>query len=617
MSIRSSPQRQPHPLSPDPQSPEPDTERAGFRPGLGPMVKKKNAANQIRKAATAVNAFKARTPRAADALSIETSPSKDTDGRPAALRNASFDTNRPEILQSRGSETLSNMRRGDSNSRLDAGKNLDGAYDIVETPVDDPSVPQAKRRTRQQEKYLAQINVDPLMLNGADIDFQSCLSTYGWGDDLVEVEQLEHMQQDLQREIGRVEASSWLDHLEQKDDRVATVDKLLDRVIAECDELDGLLTIYSVELGTLNDDIAYIEAQSQGLQVQTANQKILQSELQSLVGTISIDSRQLQPLERGSFDTDFEEMEVTLAKLYTAITTLDPTTRAPSQTITRPEDSIDRTELATMNALREKCNTYREESSRFAQRLVGRLETRFETTLRRAIPALLTHDDPTWQLHTTSCNAARSELWKYSPMLLFTKEMASTSWHQLLNAYGDIGGPLYHDVFRSALKSHRKLMHVSTGEEAELLFTSVEKDVPEGAIAATRKLTMKRTQALARSFRSTSAEKATDSQRNDGRKMPYEVFNDMLSSWAPVFVLEQNFVVKLFHATSLESLDFVEVAKLQPPDARGEPIDLRMPMPLDPDRAVADQMTQLMQKMFEFWPAELKSLIDQATSEPL
>jgi hypothetical protein len=57
-------------------------------------------------------------------------------------------------------------------------------------------------------------------------------------------------------------------------------------------------SIHTDTIQSLNDDIAFIEAQSQGLQVQTANQRLLQHELQQLVDTISITSDQLESLRR-------------------------------------------------------------------------------------------------------------------------------------------------------------------------------------------------------------------------------------------------------------------------------------------------------------------------------
>jgi len=66
-----------------------------------------------------------------------------------------------------------------------------------------------------------------------------------------------------------------------------TTDEPLDLTIkkmnAVMDEMETLLTLYTVELNSVSADVAYIEAQSQGLQVQAANQKLLQSELDKLM----------------------------------------------------------------------------------------------------------------------------------------------------------------------------------------------------------------------------------------------------------------------------------------------------------------------------------------------
>ena len=76
----------------------------------------------------------------------------------------------------------------------------------------------------------------------------------------------------------------------------------------------------------MNDDIAFIEAQSQGLQVQTANQRLLQHELQQLVETISITVDQLEVLRRAPIGkiNGLVEIENALVLLYKALITIDP-----------------------------------------------------------------------------------------------------------------------------------------------------------------------------------------------------------------------------------------------------------------------------------------------------
>jgi hypothetical protein len=68
-----------------------------------------------------------------------------------------------------------------------------------------------------------------------------------------------------------VEAGSWLNHLEQKDDRVEAVEKMLDRAIAECDELEGLLTLYNVELSVRNPPILLLFDESEGHMSRSGN----------------------------------------------------------------------------------------------------------------------------------------------------------------------------------------------------------------------------------------------------------------------------------------------------------------------------------------------------------
>ena len=105
-----------------------------------------------------------------------------------------------------------------------------------------------RRRSNQQMKNISRLGIDPNILDERGLEFEVLLSEFGWGSSDLSAKNIESLESDIRREIARVEAGSWLNHLEQKDDRVEAVEKLLDRAIAECDELEGLLTLYNVEL---------------------------------------------------------------------------------------------------------------------------------------------------------------------------------------------------------------------------------------------------------------------------------------------------------------------------------------------------------------------------------
>jgi hypothetical protein len=653
------------PEEPTAQAPEPSevpSEGEGHRPGLGPMVKKKTGprlADALRKAAAAQGAFKPRAGGAAErmrALTETVSKAQGPDGIngvvPAPLRKQSSDVERtaspispiksgfplsaseavpekgtrsfeseplPKVADETGSihQPVDGVNMEESIKRLEAERALP---EVPQAPVIIPEPRRPKRRSAQQENHLRSLNIDPRLLDGRGIQFESILSDFGWGSGLLKGRQLEDLEADLKRELGRVEAGSWLGHLEQKDDRVDVVDQMLDRAIAECDELDGLLTIYSAELSTLNEDIAFIEAQSQGLQVQTANQKILHTELQKLVDTISISPRQLEPLRYGDFGDPESLMSVesSLLLLYKAMATIDPSVRS-TNALSRsgPAADLDASDVGTMSALQEKRNIYMRESAEFCQRLMRHLDTSFASTLGAAKSALLQNPggvgNATMKLNGPGFNLARANLCQFSPLLLFAKETNMTAWQNLLRMYYSKARPLYTDVFRDNTNTWRKGARTASGEASELLFTSVEKETSEGLSSTARKLTVKRSQTLARTFRSGSVDHkpTTIDRAQAGRMAPFEVFNGVLEEQVPLISMEQNFVVDLFHATSLENIDFADAVMANVPEARmGTDVTGRRLM--EPDRAMARRVSDAMEETFGFWKDELRTLMEWA-----
>jgi hypothetical protein len=651
------------------QAPAPETRDVlgndeEHRPGLGPMIKPKTGpklADALRKAAAAQGAFKPRAGGAAErmrAMAEAATKGQGPDGIngvvPAPLRKQSVDIDRSELpvspmkpeipasvaeavrepeAQSAEHEFLPKVANetGQARTPID-GAALEGYFPQPETeqqpeqpqaPVPAPEPRRPKRRSAQQENHLRSLNIDPRLLDGRGIQFESILSDFGWGSGLLKGRQLEDLEADLKRELGRVEAGSWLGHLEQKDDRVDVVDQMLDRAIAECDELDGLLTIYSAELSTLNEDIAFIEAQSQGLQVQTANQKILHTELQKLVDTISISPRQLEPLRHGDFSNPEALMSVesSLLLLYKAMATIDPSVRS-TNALSRsgPAAGLDASDIGTMNALQEKRNAYMRESAEFCQRLMRYLDNTFASALVAAKPSLMQHPggigNATMKLNGSGFNLARANLWQFSPLLLFTKETNMPAWQSTLRTYHSKARPLYTDVFRDNTNNWKKGARTAGSEATELLFTSVEKETPEGLTSTARKLTVKRSQTLAKSFRSagTGGDKPTAVDRaQPGRMAPFEVFNGVLEEQVPLIAMEQNFIVDLFHATSLENIDFADAVAANVPEARmGSDLTTRRLM--EPDRAMARRVSDTMEETFGFWKDELRALMEWANA---
>ena len=247
------------------------------RPGLGPMIKKKSnkdIANTLRKAATAYNAFKPRTGGAAEKVRDETVKSPNQpDGINGVFPAPSL---RRGISQDNYESPTSERTPIDQSLPQDQAKSVP-EFKIIAPPTlpKDPSLPttptaqqssslpdkltntptsnQDERRRKPKSdhsaRYAKALGVIPSLLEGRTFDIESILSDFGWGDEERQRKSYDELQLDIRRELAHVETGSWLGTFEHNEERVAAVGKMLDRAIAECEELDGLLTLYNVELG--------------------------------------------------------------------------------------------------------------------------------------------------------------------------------------------------------------------------------------------------------------------------------------------------------------------------------------------------------------------------------
>lgn len=667
------------PNAPEPESAQltatPTEEKendVAHRPGLGPMVKKPivaggDAASRFRKAAAAAGAFKPRAGGAAAKLfNKETKTSDEPDGvsavfvpqrpTPKATPQAT-----PQLeVENRLEETPKSVPDRSSKERpristevvpsvtvssplsptasVTAITEQDAQQPALPIPEKaasrrsevEPEVRRKKRRSNQQIINISKLGIDPSIIDERGLEFEGVLSELGWGSSELSAKNIESLETDIKREIARVEAGSWLNHLEQKDDRVEAVERMLDRAIAECDELEGLLTLYNVELGSLNDDIAFIEAQSQGLQVQTANQRLLQHELQQLVETISITSDQLEPLRRAPIGkiNGLRDIEASLVLLYKALITIDPSFVAGGRSAADGLDPINsrsgfgNSDLATMQALQEKRDRYLSEGSSFLDRLKKHMDITFGAAFLSTKDALKNIDQgsmPSLKKNIEAHDVGRNELWMLSPIMLFAKEIDRTSWDTLLRMYQIQAAQLYQQEVRDNILAWRRFARKPSGEEQELLFTAQEKETETSTLGTARKLTVKRSQTLARGLRSASGEKEDKAKKpaQDGKLYAFDVFARVLEDTGPVLLTEQNFVTEFFHATSTDSVDFPEAVQAAPPEARRGP-NLWIRKQFEADRAMAKHVTGVMEEIFSFWPTEIQSLVDWAVqADPL
>ncbi|KAJ3511509.1 hypothetical protein NM208_g15423 [Fusarium decemcellulare] len=491
--------------------------------------------------------------------------------------------------------------------------------------VKKPKEPEKKEPRRSvaagnDMKYLQTLGINPSILDERSEEFSQWLDYFGWiPGEQMRTRNVEEMKTDLERELNKAQAGGWLARFREEDERVDAIKIGLDVAMAECEELDNLLTLYSVELSTLSEDIAYIEAQGQGLQVQTANQKLLKKELESLLETCAITSNELEVLRLAPLDNirGLEDVENSLVTLYKAMIKIDPTRSGGDlgkmdMTVESDHAHGLNPDFKQMRIVQEKKQVYDQESASFMRRFVDFMSRQFDeafTETKLAMEGALSK-----KVDSTHHDLGRDVLWKYSPLMLYARDMDMDQWNRLIQIYQDKSQPVYRVEFQAVVAVWRKNARKLTGEEAELLFTTPVEKHQEGGVANTaRKLTVKRSQTLARALRSPREEGSnkskTDKKAGDGRDLPYEVFAGVLDDLLPLMQMEQNFIVDFFHATTLEQVDFPDSVAARPPrDRRGG--DLRRNRLMEPDRELARRILRSMEVVFAFLESELLRLME-------
>lgn len=242
------------------------------RPGLGPMIKKKSradVASAFRKAATAAsvaNSFKPRAGGAAEKLREQQTKSPEgPDGitgvvpAPAKVRSVSNDSSRRKPSDHMVSEeAIPPIADGPLPEVKITGAPTDKA-DAEQTPpksIPKQASPQKKPRdtkrpkpTEETQKQLSSLGIESSILDDRGATFATLLDDFGWMGDGIHAKSIDQMNDEVDRELNQAQIGGWLSRFEEEDDRIDAIRRGLDISIAECEELDGLLTLYGVELG--------------------------------------------------------------------------------------------------------------------------------------------------------------------------------------------------------------------------------------------------------------------------------------------------------------------------------------------------------------------------------
>ncbi|TDZ33975.1 Exocyst complex component 1 [Colletotrichum spinosum] len=622
------------PPGPEPEIPAPPLEpEEEQRPGLGPMIRSKKSkgdlAGVLWKAASAASAFKPRVGGAGERLRLAATKSTE----PAEGVTTVFQPPpRPTLSdgpQQVSPEPTPTPVPAAAPTPAEPAKRTSGVPEVkvtvpnssrptsLQPSVKEPKKPEepaAKEDGRKSiivgndAKYLASLGVDPTVLDNRSTEFTKWLDYFGWvPGEKMRSRNTEEMKTDLERELNKAQAGGWVARFQEEDDRVEAIKRGIDLAVAD------------VELSTLSDDIAYIEAQGQGLQVQTANQKLLKKELESLLETTTITSADLNALRAAPLEDvgGLEEIETSLVSLYKAMSKIDPSllggeARKSEDLGTEVDQAVglENTDYGKMRIVQEKKEMYRQESSMFMRRLVEYMARQFDEAYNETNRAL--GEALSRKVDSRHHDIGRDMLWKYSPLIKYAKDVDPRNWDRMIQVYQDKSFPVYKNEFRQVLEAWKRNARKMTAEDtAELLFTYEVEKQQEGRATTVRKLTVKRSQTLAKSLRSpidSASRSNLKEAASEGRSLPYEVFGSIMDDVMPLVEMEQNFIVDVFHATTMEQSDFPDlVAASRPRDRRGG--DLRRHRQMEPDRDLARRVTKAMEVIFSFLEREVGNLV--------
>ncbi|KAH9944208.1 exocyst complex component Sec3-domain-containing protein [Epithele typhae] len=236
----------------------------------------------------------------------------------------------------------------------------------------------------------------------------------------------------------------------ESDDRIGTVLKYLDEAILELDNMESVMSSYKIYLNAVSDDIAYIQSQGRGLQVQTQNQRALLDELEELLQTVQVDSSSLLALTQESLEQtgSIQKLEKSTAVLYKALLA-----------------GRDRDMSATM----ERLDEYKKYNAQFCKRVLDYLSIVFT-----AQGKMLLGDDngisksSRGRVTIKDHRNLESYLERYRGLLLYLKEMDESAYAKICAAYFSAASELHASQTKAMLTVYASMIKKApTEEEAE------------------------------------------------------------------------------------------------------------------------------------------------------
>ncbi|CAG8567139.1 5970_t:CDS:10, partial [Diversispora eburnea] len=380
------------------------------------------------------------------------------------------------------------------------------------------------------------------------------------------------LEERLLNELAALEAAN-IHAIVESDDRIHSLIGQIDKAIAELDNMDQWLSLYTAELNTMgDDDIHHIESQNRGLQVQTANQKALLSELDRLMQSITLPDHIIQILIHESMDTPQGVQNIEQAAIQ-----LKNVLETPFDDATRE-----------MKVVQEKLELYKFHCTNFCSRLYEYMTSIFQyqaETLMNDKSRGARHNNLTIQSH----EHITESLHKYQGLSKWMKEMDPKRHLEIQSIYVTSKEKVYKKETKDYLQQMRQMLakRELSGENTYAF--------SDAALAHTHRTSLNYGNWL--SF--DNAKPSWEVKDGGGKFPPEESFDHCLQTIIPLVANEQNFISSFFHLSKKGSkLVSPEEAFIKDLDAEEDSNDLN-----------SHKLPEHMEKLFGFLPDELSIFV--------
>ncbi|RUS25748.1 exocyst complex component Sec3-domain-containing protein [Jimgerdemannia flammicorona] len=326
----------------------------------------------------------------------------------------------------------------------------------------------------------------------------------------------------------------------QTDERVEQVIAQIDSAMDELDNMDTWLTLYSAELNSMGDDIHQIESQNRGLQVQTANQRGLITELENLLRSITVSERVTDALKQDSLEhvagiTKIEDSASQLQKVLQC----------------KLEDG-----LQTMKVVQERMELYNIHSNNFSTRVYEYLKIIFQFQAdallndKQRVPPSAPTRGAKGILRLPPHDMSEDYLIKYRGLTLWMKEMDPRRYNELQMLYSQAMTKPYKRDFKELIDTARQYysaLRRDKGDDIDYLFKANDERPTRGLGYSQSIKAHGRDEAsgmrrmLRGSIDGSPGSRAGTVDEDD------DAFSQSIAQVVPLMVREQNFLGDLFH----------------------------------------------------------------------